>query len=151
MLTEKKMDTFFQVRPPVGTAEGCRHPRLAYVASPSKRVKDEGGDRIERHTDPRTNKMIWRKKRKTEVVFISPLRCVRPFKKKKHPWNKNRGFRGGGNQQRQRKTEKKTEKKKKEKNNFSLVKAAVAIFPLPTKYSQMFVKLRIYCCFTAYY
>lgn len=43
-----------------------------------------------------------------------------------------------------------------EKKNFSLrlfkslKKAAVAIFPLPTKYSQTFVKLRIYCCFTAY-
>lgn len=44
---------------------GCRHPRLACVASPSKRVTDEGEERIRRHTDPRTNKMIWRKKRKT--------------------------------------------------------------------------------------
>lgn len=32
----------------------------------------------------------------------------------------------------------------------SLKKAAVAIFPLPTKYSQTFVKLRIYCRFAAY-
>lgn len=32
----------------------------------------------------------------------------------------------------------------------SLIKAAAAIFPLPMKYSQTFVKLRIYCCFMAY-
>lgn len=73
-----------------------------------------------------------------------------PLKKRNIPETKTEGSEGVGTNNVNGK-QKKKEKKKKEKNNFSLVKAAVAIFPLPTKYSQMFVKLRIYCCFTAYY
>lgn len=101
----------------------------------------------EHHTDPRTDEMVRRKERKTEVVFISPLRCVRPFKKKKR---KETSLKQKRRVQRGWEPTTSKENRKKREQLQSLIKAAVAIFPLPTKYSQMFVKLRIYCCFTAY-
>lgn len=85
-------------------------------------------------------------------MFISPLRCVRPFKKRNIPETKtedSEGVRTNNVNGKQRGKKKQTKKKKEQLQ--SLVEAAVAIFPLPTKYSQMFVKLRIYCCFTVYY
>lgn len=101
------------------------------------------------------NDMDWREKKKIEKKRVnsvySPLRCVRSLREtwRHHPWNKNWGFIEDGNQQWRWKMKKK-KKNLQSQALKSLMKAAVAIFPLPTKYSQTFVKLRIYCCFTAY-
>lgn len=55
-IANRKEETVFHVWPPAGAAETGRHPRLAYVASPFKRVKDGGRDSSRRQTGTRTDR-----------------------------------------------------------------------------------------------
>lgn len=113
---------------------------------------------IRRHTCSRMSTMIWSitEKKKTWIVLFSVEVCAVPSQKTNErknviPEARSEGSEVDGNQQwRWKMKNKQTNKKKLSQALKSLKKAAVAIFPLPTKYSQTFVKLRIYCCFTAF-
>lgn len=114
------------------------------------RCEEKMTDRYQHQTHSKMNAMIWSRSEGNMNSVYSPLRCTRSLRRtwRHHPWNTTWGFEEDGE------TMMESWKQKKQKLQSqalkSLMKAASAIFPLPTKYSQQFVKLRIYCCFMAY-